>query len=83
MAVKTPSYWNVGKYQPLVETTTLYGNKVKVPKRFLDTWEYLEKSKHRRKQALEYLTADGFRQLPSSNKLKKDLQLVFYEIYEE
>ena len=49
MAVKTPSYWNEEKYQPLVETTTLYGNKVKVPKRFLDTWEYLEKSKHRRR----------------------------------
>lgn len=83
MAVKTPSYWKEEKYQPLIEVSTLYGNKVKVPERFLDTWEYLEKAKHRRKQMIEQLTADGFRQMPSSNKLKKDLQLVFYEIYEE
>ena len=80
---KTPSYWNKEQYQPLVEGTTLYGNKVKVPKRFWDTWAVFEKCRHLMQRDLERLEADGLRRIPTSNKLKKDLQLVFYEIYEE
>ena len=83
MAVKTPSYWNKEQYQPLVEGTTLYGNKVKVPKRFWDTWALFERQKDKMRRALEDLTVDGLRRMTTSNTLKKDLQLVFYEIYEE
>lgn len=83
MKVKTPSYWSKEQYQPLVEGTTLYGNKVKVPRRFWDTWDLFERGRHRMQQTLERLTADGLRRMPTSNRLKKDLRLVFYELYEE
>ena len=83
MAVKTPSYWEKEYYQPLVEGTTLYGNKVQVPERFWDTWECFEKGKRRMKETLERLTADGLRQIPTSNRLIRDLRMVFYELYEE
>ncbi len=83
MAVKTPSYWDEEKFQPMVETTTLYGNKVKVPERFSDAWAFYHRRKREMLMKIEHLTADGLRQARACNKLNKDLQMVFYEIYEE
>ena len=83
MAVETPSYWNEEKYQPLVETTTLYGNKVKVPERYKDTWGFFLRRKREMKIKIDHLKADGLRQARTRNKLIRDLELVFYEIYEE
>ena len=40
--IKTPSYWKEAEYQPLLETETVYGHKVKVPERFLGTWELIK-----------------------------------------
>ena len=43
MAVKTPTYWQEEKYQPLIEVETAYGNKVKIPESLIQCWE-LEKT---------------------------------------
>ena len=39
--VETPAYWEEGKYQPLIEVKTMFGNTVKIPERFKDSWEFL------------------------------------------
>ena len=38
--VKTPSYWNEERFQPLVEVKTIYGNTVKIPERLKDSWDF-------------------------------------------
>ena len=42
--VNTPKYWEEEKYQPLIEVETIYGNTVKIPERFKDSWEFLMQS---------------------------------------
>ena len=39
MAVKTPKEWQKAEYQPLIEATTYYGNKVMIPEKFQFAWE--------------------------------------------
>ena len=43
MAVKTPKEWQEAEYQPLIEATTFYGNKVMIPEKFQFAWEMAEK----------------------------------------
>ena len=40
--VQTPIYWYEEKFQPLVETETLYGNKVQIPEIFQNSWKELK-----------------------------------------
>ena len=42
MAVKTPKEWQEERFQPLVEATTFYGNKVMIPEKCLFAWEIAE-----------------------------------------
>ena len=85
MAVQTPSYWQEEKYQPLVEVTTVYGNKVLIPQLYVENWELYQATKElmiedwQRGRALGYLA-------PTDNPRKKwavDLKRTFLEVYEE
>ena len=38
--IKTPSYWNEERFQPLVEVKTIYGNTVKIPERSKEFWDF-------------------------------------------
>ena len=58
MAVQTPSYWKEEKYQPLVEVETAYGNKVKIPERYLPLWKGHQMSKQVAIQHFEQAIAD-------------------------
>lgn len=40
--IQTPSYWMNPEYQPFAETETVYGNRVKIPERWLVSLECLE-----------------------------------------
>ena len=42
--IATPSYWNEEKYKPLIEVKTIFGNTVKIPECFKDSWDFLIKS---------------------------------------
>ncbi len=37
--IKTPKYWEMERYQPLVEVKTMYGNTVQIPRCFEGTWK--------------------------------------------
>ena len=37
--INYPKHWEGERYQPLVEAETIYGNMVKIPKRFLNCWQ--------------------------------------------
>ena len=39
--VQTPEYWKEERYQPLIEVETIYGNTVRIPERFKDSWDFL------------------------------------------
>ena len=43
MVVKTPKEWQEAEYQPLMEATTFYGNKVMIPEKCQFAWEMAEK----------------------------------------
>ena len=82
MAVKTPKYWEKERYGKHVEVETAYGNKVKIPARFLNGWETA-------KQLKEYCDRHGqdplagLEILEETQPLSYDLERVFYEIYQE
>ncbi len=40
--IQTPAYWQNEEYQPLVEVETAYGNKVRIPERWLASLEGLK-----------------------------------------
>ena len=82
MAVKTPTYWQEEKYQPLVEVKTAYGNKVKIPESLVQCWE-LEITL---KEALEQEpqeAKDGYLLVVKKNHDSRwHLTKVFWEVYE-
>ena len=39
--VETPAYWNEEQFQPLMEVTTIFGNKIKIPSRFKGSWDMM------------------------------------------
>jgi hypothetical protein len=83
MAVKTPTYWQEEKYQPLVEVETLYGNKVMIPQMYEEDWEFYRATKEIMIDYLKELVPDGYL-AETSNPRKQwavDLKKVFYELY--
>lgn len=80
--IKTPKYWEKDRYQPLVETETAYGNKVKIPKCFMNGWKTA-------KLTFEHCTSrgvnplDGLEILEETQPMSYDLERVFYEIYQD
>ena len=79
MAVKTPKEWQKAEYQPLIEATTYYGNKVMIPEKFQFAWDMTAKrARSMRARGMDPLdglqTGLGTRYLPEE---------VYFEIYEE
>ena len=83
MAVKTPSYWQEEKYQPLVEAETAYGHKVKIPKNLHGIWEKTASLKGRYPRDVEMAKAAGFFTRTLHNRVNQDILLVYYEEFEE
>ena len=82
--IQTPSYWKEEKYQPLVETVTVYGNKVLIPKNFLNFWEFQRKiSKQANQPPQEYLIQMLNDFMTTRGRLAEDLGKVLLEIYQE
>ena len=80
--IKTPKYWEGKIFQPLTEVETAYGNKVKIPKLYINGWQTAKMAK----EELERLgldVLDGLERHKETNSLYYDLERVFYEIYEE
>ncbi|MBR5782918.1 MAG: hypothetical protein IKY33_01685 [Clostridia bacterium] len=84
MAVKTPEYWKEEQYQPLVEETTAYGNKVQIPQSLQLAWKY-------HKSVIENMVKQYGQEkavgLMEKRKLRgksaRDLRSVLLEKYEE
>ena len=79
--VKTPKYWEGERYQPLIEVETVHGNKVMIPKLFIDGWQTAKLTK----QEADRLGLDplcGLEVYEEANPLYYDLERVFYEVYE-
>ena len=84
MAVQTPSYWAEERYQPLIEVETAYGNKVKIPERYLPLWKMAQAGKKTTIQHYEQAIADGSYDKPTKRaKFAIDLRKVFVEKYHE
>ena len=83
MAVKTPSYWQEDKYQPLVEAQTAYGNKVLIPQSLTDTWAMWESRREEILGRLEQVIADGWFDKSLRNPKYQDLKRVYFEQYQE
>ena len=84
MAVQTPSYWTEERYQPLIEVETAYGNKVKIPERYLPLWEMAQMGKETTIQHYEQAIAAGSYDKPTKRaKFAIDLRKVFVEKYHE
>ena len=83
MAVATPKYWEDKKvFGELVEVETAHGNKVKIPKRYLNGWESAQLGKaYCESRGLDPL--DGLEKYEEVNPLYCDLERVFYEVYQE
>ena len=79
MAVKTPSYWKNPEYQPIVEATTYYGNKVQIPESLQSFWEFCERMKGKVPRDLEWAKAAGFFTRRTRDKNKQDTMRVYYE----
>ena len=85
--VNTPKYWTNEIFQPLVEVETAYGNKVKIPKEFLNGWQTAKMQREdilRRKLEPLAILMVGEDENPDkeNNPMYFDLEQVFYEIYE-
>ena len=80
--VKTPKYWEGERYQPLIEEETIYGNKVKIPKRFLSCWKTAKMTyEEMTKRGLDHL--DFLRSFRKLQELHKQAVVeVCFEVYE-
>ena len=80
--VKTPKYWNDEDLQPLVEATTSKGNKVMIPKKFINGWETARlRDEDAKKRGLDPL--DGLENIKEMQPMSYDLEKVYFEIYED
>ena len=81
--VKTPKYWEHKEvFGELTEATTVNGNKVMIPKRFINGWEMTRlMDEEAKKMGVDPL--DGIENDLETNSLYYDLERVFFEIYEE
>ena len=88
-SVKTPKYWQREEFQPLVEEKTIYGNKVRIPSRFKDSWDFLTNMSEN--IILEQGRLAGLRTIKElmatetqmTSKLREDFCKVFAESYQE
>ena len=79
MTVKTPKEWQEAEYQPLIEATTFYGNKVMIPEKLQFAWEMAElEVKAKKSKGMDLL--DG---LENSSGRRMAPYEVYLEIYEE
>ncbi len=85
MQVKTPSYWQEEKYQPLVPVKTAYGHTVQIPKLYEENWESYLRTKDMIIKMWLPEKADGCLKETSNPRQKwgVDLRRVFLEIYKE
>lgn len=79
MEVQTPEYWKEEKFQPLIEETTAYGNKVKIPQSLKSTWEMWGQNK--KKIDVERAKASGWFRKSLRNPIYQDLRRVYFEQY--
>ena len=81
--VKTPRRWiNQEIFGELIEVKTAYGNKVKIPKKYINGWQTARRTRDAMvKRGLDPL--DGLETHREPNRLYYDLVRVFFEIYEE
>ena len=87
--VNTPKYWEEEKYQPLIEVKTIFGNMVRIPERFKDSWDFLmlsyEKviSEQGRVNGLKTITESLGSSTIARSKECEDFYKVFAESYQE
>ena len=84
--VKTPEYWNEERFQPLVETETMYGTKVMVPENLMPAWRFHQRNgKSMLKDfSIQELAPDTWNREPSQRDIiTRDLRKVFYEVGKE
>ena len=80
--VKTPKYWEDKLFHPLIEVETAYGNKVQIPKRYINGWQTAKMEKAEAERlGLDIL--DGLEKDEEIAPIYYDLERVFLEIYEE
>ena len=82
MAVKTPSYWQEEKYQPMVEAETAYGNKVEIPQNLQAIWNRTASLKGKYPKDVEQAKAAGFFKRKTRNRANWDILLVYYEEFQ-
>ena len=80
--VSYPKYWEDELFQPLIEVETAYGNKVKIPKRYINGWQTAKMEKAEAER-LGLGVLDGLEVDEEIAPMYYDLKRVFFEIYEE
>ncbi|MBQ5602215.1 MAG: hypothetical protein IIU77_05270 [Clostridia bacterium] len=87
--VNTPSYWEEEKYQSLTEVKTIFGNTVKIPERFKDSWDFLMQnyeeliSRQGRANGLKAITESLGSSTVTRSRDCEDFYKVFAESYQK
>jgi len=87
--VKTPQYWQEERYQPLIEVNTIYGNTVRIPNCFKDSWDILTQmskniiSGQGRPAGLKTIKELMGSENQMTSKKREDFCKVFLESYQE
>lgn len=83
MAVKTPKYWEKKeRFGELIEATTFYGNKVKIPEKFKHGWEMAQlMAEDKQKHGLE--PTGGLEPYNETRPIVYDMLRTHLEIYRE
>lgn len=88
-SVKTPRYWQSEEFQPLVEVKTIYGNKVRIPSLFKESWDILTNmsesiiSEQGRLAGLKTIKELMATENQMTSKKREDFCKVFVEGYQE
>ena len=89
MEIRIPEYWQEEEFQPLAETETVYGNRVKIPQRFMALWKEM-KEVGREAETLPSVNRMGYMESVTSDldyliqrreKTHSDFAKVMLEIY--
>ena len=79
MAVQTPEYWKEKEFQPLIEETTAYGTKVRIPKKWHKIWKKMKRMPYSQQEMM-----DGYHLLQKQGQsMRADLLLTFYEAFQK
>ena len=89
MMVQTPIYWYEEKFQPLVETETLYGHKVRIPEIFQNSWEELKiwgriaqaRTEQEKLESIQYIKNNLERMTLKQDEITADFAKVMLETY--